>query len=269
MESTKVLGFIGSGKMGEALIRGILKQKRASAEDIFIHDLSLERCSAMEKLYQVRSLSLQDLLNRCEVIFFAIKPQVFPEIFRVVQQNISIDCLCVSIMAGIPIKNLQCIHQDIKVVRAMPNTAAQLGLGMTALVSSENVRFEELSFVKNIFQSVGKSLIVEEEQMDTITALSGSGPAYVFRFVQAFLKAGSSQDLPLDQVKTLIYQTVQGAGALLEKSSKTCEELIQEVASKGGTTEAGLKAFDDLGLDDMMAEVVRRAKHRSQELGLF
>ncbi len=247
--SKNKLGFIGFGKMGQAIWRGLQKP------DVLVY----EKESSPNDLVT--------LVTNANIIFFCVKPQNIADIFdQFPKTDISQKCL-ISILAGTPISTFEKhLGKNIQMVRVMPNTPAILGAGMSVL-SFKNVseNFQRLAI--EIFSSLGKTEILSEEMLDVVTGISGSGPAFMYRIADDIAKAGQSQGLNYSQALKLIAQTMVGAGKMLMESKKTPQELIAEVSSPGGTTLAGLSFFDKSHIDHDIQQVVLAAITRARELG--
>jgi pyrroline-5-carboxylate reductase len=214
------------------------------------------------------SANNQALVHDCTIVVIAVKPQVIREVLEEIKEDIRDDHLVISIAAGIPIKMIQAsIGPGIPVIRVMPNTPALIQKGISALAPGKKVTTEQMDTAKVIFDAVGETVIIQEDLMDAVTALSGSGPGFLFRIMECFVEAGERLGFDKEISKRLVVQTFIGATQLAGESEKTLSELREMVTSPGGTTEAGLAVFEDKDLGSLIQEVLEAAHRRGVELG--
>ena len=271
---TKNIGFIGAGNMATSLIRGLL-ESGLSAANIWITDINSEAETAMAANLHVNiAQSNIDLVHAVDVVVLAVKPQVL----RAVAQQIAAavndrPVLVVSIAAGITQSSLsQWLGQEVAIVRCMPNTPALVLTGATALHANAQVNAEQRDLAENILRAVGISLWVENEaQLDAVTAVSGSGPAYYFLLMEAMEKAALSLGLTEQQARLLILQTALGAAKIAMESSEAPGTLRQRVTSPGGTTQAAISCFEQGEFAALVGKALQAAHDRSvamsKELG--
>ena len=257
--------FIGAGNMSEAIISGILRKGVFKAPDITISDPLLERRNHMEVTYhvQVRDSNI-DSVAEADVVILAVKPQVFPSIWDNLKQNVS-NKLIISIMAGITSETIAS-GADLRVIRVMPNTPSLVGRGASGIAKGLSSTEEDMKIAEKIMQSVGISVRVEENQLHAVTALSGSGPAYVFYFMEAMIKKAIDLGLDEDTARLLCVETVGGAADLLASSNSTPLELRDRVTSRGGTTAAALEKLEENEFLSIVAEAMKSAFKRSEDL---
>lgn len=209
-----------------------------------------------------------ECLPFADLVILAVKPQDAPSLFNALRPYTAPQQVYLSIMAGVTTGS---ICQGIgvsKVIRAMPNLPAQIGMGMTAFTSTEDVTRIELVMVQNLLNTTGKTIYVEEEKLiNAATAISGSGPAYVFFFMKALMSAALEMGFSESEAELLVSQTFSGTTDLYNKANYTCEEWIQKVASRGGTTEAALRIYEQTTLYDDIINGARAALQRAVELG--
>jgi len=205
-------------------------------------------------------------LARCELVVWAVKPQSFAEAARPVR-GLAPDALHLSVAAGIPSASIARWLGTERVVRAMPNTPALVGAGATALCAGPRASASDVEFARSLFDACGRSVVVDETHMDAVTGLSGSGPAYVYRFAEAMLAGGIAAGLPGPMARQLTIQTLVGAAAMLKESGEPPETLRARVSSPGGTTLAGLSELEHRGFKEAIAAAIIAATRRSQELG--
>ncbi len=258
------IGFIGGGNMAEALIKGMV---RSGMKDIIVSEPRDERRAYLEKTYNVKTASdNKEVVTESAIILLAVKPQNMDDVTAEISGVISADQMVVSIAAGITLPYLASRLKISKIVRVMPNTPALVQEGMSVLSMCECIHDREMAVVRDIFMSVGKVLVLPEKYMDAVTALSGSGPAFIALFTEAMTEAGVKAGLTEGNAAELAIQTLIGTAKLLETGMPP-DKLREMVTSPGGTTAAGLRVFEERGLKDMVAAVIYAAINRSKELG--
>ncbi len=261
-----MIGIIGGGNMGEALAKGLLKNEKK----IIICEISKERREYLKKEFDVEITgNLHELLKKSEIIIFAVKPQVIDKVLEDVKNSkIEItDKLFISIAAGVKIEKFEkYLGKDKKIIRVMPNTCAFVLESMSALSPNKNVKKEELEKALNIFNSIGETVVVEENYLDAITGLSGSGPGFIALIFEAFSDAGVNVGLPRDIVNKLILQTFYGTIKLIKETGKSFIDIKNMVTSPGGTTIAGIHELEKGGLKGIIMNCIKRATDRSKEL---
>jgi len=264
------IGFVGSGNMAEALIKGILTANIYAPENVFISDIRAERLKFLVEKYNVISIeSNAELAAKVETIVLSIKPQNMTDALGSIKDALGDETLVISIAAGIKVANIAAVLGDIAIVRVMPNTPALIGEGASALFANERAK-PMLADARSIFSSVGRAVVVDDEDLiDAVTAVSGSGPAYYFLLTEEMIKAGVELGLPEDVAKELVLQTAKGAGLLAvdaDKNDQSPAVLRQKVTSPGGTTEAALKVFAANNFSRLITDALTAACDRSKEL---
>jgi pyrroline-5-carboxylate reductase len=262
------LGIIGGGTMGEAVIAAVLKAGVAAPEDITVAEIAPLRLAYLSSTYAVATTASQaEAAAGADLLLLAVKPQEFDKAAS--QIGILADgATVVSIMAGIPIAHMAKALGTNAIVRAIPNTPAQIGEGMTVWTSSPQVSETAREGSRQIFTALGKEAYVPDERyLDMATALSGSGPAYVFLFIEALTDAGVHVGLSRELASTLALQTVLGAARYADSAGKHPAELRAQVTSPGGTTAAALRAFEAAGFRSAVLEAVIAAHEKSRALG--
>jgi pyrroline-5-carboxylate reductase len=261
--------FIGGGNMGEAILAAVLSNRLAKPADIVLSDIKSDRLDYIAAKYNVTTTSdnLQ-AVNRADVILLAIKPQNLVTVMTGLSGQIKPSQCILSIIAGARINSL-CLGMNTNcVVRAMPNTPAQIGEGITVWTATPYVSQPQKAAVSAILGVMGKEIYVDNEKyMDMVTAVSGSGPAYLFLYIESMVAAGIQIGLPENIVQTLVLQTITGSAHLLEKSGKQPAELRQMVTSPGGTTAEAIAEFNRSGFSEMVKRAVTAAYNRAQQLG--
>jgi pyrroline-5-carboxylate reductase len=265
----KGLGFIGAGNMAEAMIRGILAAKLLPADQLFVLDVRPDRTEDLRKRFGVSvSSDLTGLLQGCETIVFAVKPQTVPEVLRMMPGQGGRGKLFLSIAAGVKTRVfLEALGKESGVVRAMPNTPAQAGMGSTGLYFVAGVQEEQKAWTRKIFSSFGT--VVEfsrEDLLDVVTALSGSGPAYVFLFIEALADGAVRSGMGREEANLLAASTVEGAARMVRESGKHPAQLKDLVTSPGGTTAAGIAALERGAFRGTVMDAVFAAWQRCREL---
>lgn len=263
------VSIIGGGNMGEVLARGIISAGLTDANNVTISDVARERLDYLGRNYGVNVTgSNSKALENAAVVILAVKPQNMGEVLRELSGFIGGGELFISIAAGIPLSFLEeNLGGTVRVIRVMPNTPALIGAGAAALAAGSYVMEKDLALARGIFNSVGITVIVEEELIDAVTGLSGSGPAYGFMIIEALTEGGVKMGLDEDTALTLAAQTLLGAAKLCLLGDKTPSELTEMVTSPGGTTIEGIKALERGNLKETLVSAVEAATFRSKELG--
>ncbi len=263
------IAFLGAGNMGAALIGGVLRSGMVRPTDVVASDVSAERLAAVKKMYGIVTMSSNvEAVRRAATVVLAVKPQVMIDLLAEIRGAIGANRLIVSIAAGIPIATLQAgLGRDARIIRAIPNTPAQIGIGVTALARGAAASAEDAETAKRLFNAVGTTVEVREAMLDAVTGLSGSGPGYVFLFIEALADGGVKMGLPRDVALKLAAQTVAGAGQMAAASGEHPAALRDRVASPGGTTMAGLHELERGKVRAAIMSAVEVAARRSAELG--
>ncbi|MBN1574709.1 MAG: pyrroline-5-carboxylate reductase [Deltaproteobacteria bacterium] len=263
------VGFLGSGNMAEALIRGILGTGRAGADRIIATDISRDRLKYISETYSVKTAENPvDMARGSDVIFIATKPAQIGEALRSVNDVIDQKKLVISIAAGITIAFIeQRLKKNVPVIRVMPNTPALVLAGMAALSAGSSATDEHMQIALSIFSAVGEAVVVDEGLIDAVTALSGSGPAYVFMVIEAMADGGVKAGLSRHIALKLAAQTVMGAAKMVIETGRHPGELKDMVTSPGGTTIEALSVLEDNGVRGAFIEAVEAAFLKAKELG--
>jgi len=264
------IGFVGSGNMAEAMIKGIIQAQVFRPENIFISDIRPERLKLLAENYNVIPCDNNGhLAEKVGILVLSVKPQNMTDALNSMSEAVSPDTLVISIAAGIKVVNITTVLGDIAIVRVMPNTPALIGEGASALFANEKAK-AMLQTAMSIFLSVGKAVTVDDEGLiDVVTAVSGSGPAYYFLLTEEIIKAAVQLGLPEDIARDLVLQTAKGAALLAAEADGRGESpagLRRKVTSPGGTTEAALKVFEEGKFGPMVDTAIKRACERSREL---
>lgn len=262
------VGFIGGGYMGEAMIAALLKQAIASAQDITVSDVAEARRETLRSQYGVNVTDDNAAAVKEDLVVLAVKPQEFSNVASGLRGKFAPDSTALTIMAGVPIERVSRELDHAAVARAMPNTAAAVGQAISVWIASSGVSEQGRANVRKLLGSMGRELFVEDEAyLDMATAVNGSGPGYVFLFLEAFIDAAIAVGLPRDVAEELCIQTLVGSAALARDTGKQPAELRAMVTSKGGTTAAGLQVLEDADLRGVIKRAVAAARERAKELG--
>ena len=265
------LGFIGGGQMGEALIRGVLAAGLYQPQEIAVAEPSAQRRELLADRYGVLVYEKDEQLwEFCQVMILAVKPQIMGSILEQIRGRVDGQKhLLISIAAGISLGFLEggLAPGKARVIRVMPNTPALVLAGASALSPGSHVDDHDLKLAEKIFAAVGKAVILPESAMDGVTGLSGSGPAYVFTFLESLIDAGVKVGLSREVAGVLARQTIMGSLQLAEESQQSPADLRAMVTSPGGTTIAGLHALENGAFRGLVMDAVETAARRSRELG--
>ena len=265
MESKVV--FIGAGNMAEAIVSGMVAGGFCAPEKIIMTDIRPERLADLEREYGVSTSTDNSVVKNAEIVVLAVKPQVMAEVLKGIMTVLRKETLIISIAAGIPTAKIEAaLGGKRRVVRVMPNTPALVGQGASAIAAGANADEADLAVTETILGCVGLTVRVKEEELDAVTALSGSGPAYVFYLLEGMLAAADKMGLDKETARRLALKTVEGAARLMEDTGEAADVLRTKVSSKGGTTEAAIRSMDEAGVKDAVIQALLAAQRRSIEL---
>lgn len=269
MDANLKLALIGAGNMAEALTRGLLHARHLQPEQIIATGPRAERLQYLEKTYGIKTTHDNSAAVRdAQIVLLAVKPQIMDTVLRQIADFVPSHALVISIAAGISTELVQSIlSQGTRICRAMPNTPAVVGAGATAIALGRHATSQDLELVKKIFLAVGTVTVVDENLIDAVTGLSGSGPAYVFMIIEALSDAGVKVGLPRYQAQALAAQTVLGSAQLLLETGEHPGVLKDRVTSPGGTAIAGLHTLEEGGLRTTLINAVVAATERARQLG--
>lgn len=265
---TRTIGFIGAGNMAEAMIRGLLRGEDFAPAQISASGPREERVRELREKYGIESTTDNKVPASAEIVVLSMKPQIMARVLDEVAETISPSALVISIAAGVPVATIQTrLASGTRVIRAMPNTPALVDAAATAIAGGEHVRDADLADAKRIFDAIGLTVILEESQLDAVTGLSGSGPAYVFLILEALSDAGVKVGLSRRTAQLLAAQTVLGSAKLLLETNEHPGRLKDMVTSPGGTAITGLHTLENGGVRTTLMNAVEAATRRSRELG--
>ncbi|MFC1652628.1 pyrroline-5-carboxylate reductase [Planctomycetota bacterium] len=268
----KTIGFVGAGNMAEAVLQGIIQAELFAPAAVIVSDIRAERLAELHERYGVTvAKDNADLAGAADVVVLAVKPKHVPEALASLKGQLREGAVLVSIVAGKRVDDLTAVLGDMPVIRVMPNTPALINEGASGLYANAQAQ-KALPAVKAMFACVGQAIEVDSEaQIDAVTAVSGSGPAYYYLMIDAMIEAGVQMGLSPEVSKTLVMQTAKGAAILAGQADKQGEspaDLTRKVATPGGTTEAALNGFAEGGFRELVVAALLRAKTRSEELSV-
>ncbi|WP_188942928.1 pyrroline-5-carboxylate reductase [Virgibacillus salexigens] len=266
----KKIAFIGAGSMAEAIISGMVRAEIVDNEKIIVTNRSnRERITRLEQRYQINSMmDKEKLTTDTDIIILATKPYDMEQAIDSIKAYVTTDQLIISVTAGISTESIQELFGiEIPIIRAMPNTSASIGYSATALAAGIHASENHMKEARVLFETIGTTEIVDESDMHIVTGISGSGPAYIYYLVEAMEAAAISSGLDKDTAKSLIAQTILGAGEMLQQSEDTAAALREKITSPAGTTQAGIESLKRNDFQKIIMECVEAARDRSIELG--
>ena len=268
MSITGVIGFVGAGNMAGALVRGLLGNQVAAPAQMWATNRSSdERLGGLRDRYGITvTRSKSDLAAASSILVLAVKPKDMAGVLGELASLVRADHLVISVAAGIPLRSIESTLSGVPVIRAMPNTSAAVQESATALAAGMRADAVHFAAAETIFRAVGDVMAVDEDLLDVVTGLSGSGPAYVYRLIEAMIHAGTDLGLDALLARRLAVQTLIGAARMLETSSEDPGALRERVTSPGGTTMAALRALEDGGFAMAIREAIGRAADRAREM---
>jgi pyrroline-5-carboxylate reductase len=262
------IAIVGCGNMGMAFAKSFLQYDLVKKENLFLIEKNAARADTLreEKAGVVVDI-ISTHIAECDIVILSVKPQDFASVQEGLRQFLVPQQVVLSIMAGIPIAAIQEKLDHRLVIRAMPNTPAMIGMGITGFSAAKELSFAQLLKVDNLINATGRSVFLEDETMlDAVTALSGSGPAYFYYLVKAMVEAGKQMGFEESMATLLVKQTMLGSFHLINNAEKSLDDLIKAVASKGGTTEAALAQFEAGNLAQTLKNGILAAENRAKEL---
>ena len=258
----KKIGFIGCGKMASAIIKGISGQY-----DVKGSEINPETAQSAQKRLSIPVMTDNKMLTiSSDVIFIAVKPNCVEDVLEEIKSEITPDKLIVSIAAGVTVQKIEKIIPQARVIRVMPNTPAMISEGMSAVCKGTRAKIEDVEFVVKLLTTVGKCITVDESQMDIVTAISGSGPAFFYKVIEDMARAGEKLGLNYDKSLLLATQTALGSAKMVfERGETPVQTLIDNVATKGGCTFVGISAMQNS--DKLFYDVIEKTAQKAHELG--
>ena len=265
----KTVGFIGAGNMGGAIIKGLLSSDSCSASDVTVSD---PRQNILEELSStfpgIKTTSANQKAAEASILLLAVKPQVYESVISEIREKIKPETIVVTIAAGLTIEKINTwFGKNTKIIRTMPNTPALILEGMTALCPGDGVEAEELKEVQDIFNAIGKTVILPEKLMDAYTSLAGSSPAWVFMFIEALADGAVKEGIPRAMAYEIAAQAVMGSAKLVIESGKHPGVLKDQVCSPGGTTIEAVATLEAAGFRSSLIQAVSDCTAKAGELG--
>lgn len=269
---TQNIVFVGAGSMAEAIIRGLVQHLHINPQHIHaLNRQNKERLQQLGSEYGIQTghvTAQQETLQKANIIVLAMKPKDAKKAITELAPLLNPKQFLISVIAGLSIKSIgSSLSADIPVVRTMPNTSSTIGLGATGISVSSHVTQQQLEWVLQCFQSIGCTALVAEEQLDLITGLSGSGPAYIYYMMEAMIEAAVQDGLEERIAKEFAVQTVLGAATMVKETGEEPSALRKKVMSPGGTTEAAIAVMDQKRFADIVQSAMRRSAQRATEIG--
>ena len=265
-QPTGAVGIYGVGNMGEALLAGLIAAGTAP-ELIYFAEKREDRAAEISAKYGASHKSVTEIAKECSTILLVVKPQDLGGLLEGIKDDLTAEALLISFAAGKTISLIEnALPAGISIIRVMPNTPALIGLGAAGISPGTHVTDSQLAFTQNFLESCGMAVILDESLQDAVTALSGSGPAYFFAFVEAMVASGIELGLSEEVATALTHQTILGAAGMLNQSGKSATTLRENVTSPNGTTAAALKVLSEGRLAELVARAMTAARDRSQEL---
>ena len=261
------IGFIGAGKMASAIIKGVIDSGFLSSEEIFVYDVNKDALKYAEKNLKIQGIStLEELMKKSSTVVIATKPFVVNEVLDSIQPQVR-NHLIISILAGVSTTKIEAKLPQTRVVRVMPNTPALINEGMSAVCGGKFVYDEDVNYALELFSKLGKAIQVEEKDMDVVTAISGSGPAFYYCFIEKIARAGERLGLDYETALELSAQTALGASKMIFETPDTPEELIRNVTTPGGCTEVGNNILINSKIEEILFKTVKRTAEKAKKLG--
>jgi len=264
------IGFIGAGSIVQTMIKGLSAKRIVKGEQIWVTNKeNHKRLRDLSKKYGVnRTADKATLLENADMIIIAVKPCDMPAVLEEIKPNVRETQLLVSVAAGVTTRAIEgCLDKKIPVIRCMPNTSCAVGESATAAAKGRFANEGHLSAACTLFEALGEVVVVDEANMDIVTGLSGSGPAYFYYMIELMEKTAVDAGLSRETAKKLLFQTLYGAARMLKDCNQDPSSLRQRVTSPGGTTFAAMEVFQSMGLEDTITKAVIKAAARSRELG--
>lgn len=266
----KKLVFIGAGSMAEALISGIVEKNLVQGKDLWVTNHKNEKkLAVLKRKYGIQyTYDLNILFDGADAVILAMKPKDAATAINNIKDHLPKNALVISVLAGVSILTIEALaDQSMAVARAMPNTSAAVGKSATAVAVNQRVTEKQNKIISELFATVGMTTFVAEDQLDAVTGLSGSGPAYIYYLVEAMENSAAEIGLDREMAKELIAQTLIGAAEMLKTSEKEPRQLRKEVTSPGGTTEAGIRVLEENGVQEAFITCIKTAAERSRKMG--
>lgn len=265
----KKAGFIGCGKMASAIIKGVLDSKFLQPENIFVSEINEEIAQKKQEELKISIFTDNKIVAKnSDIIFLATKPHFIKDVLREIKEELSDEKLIVSIAAGISTKDIEDeIGKNIAVIRVMPNAPALILEGMSGIARGKYTTNEQVEFVQEFLSKIGKCIVVEEDKMDVLTAISGSGPAFFYQIINEMALGGQYLGLDYEDSMLLAAQTAIGSAKMMLESKIPAQDLIDNVATKGGCTEVGVEFMKSQNTKELFYQLIKRTADKAKGLG--
>jgi pyrroline-5-carboxylate reductase len=264
----KKIGFIGSGNMGSAMIKGIISSNLVSSKDIYVSDIDESKLKIIKEELGVNvTTKSKELVSKVDIMVLSVKPNIYSIVLNEIKNEIKDDMLVITIAAGINIEFVEnIIGNDKKVIRTMPNTPALVNEGMAAICPNKNISEDELKLVVSIFESFGKAEVLKEYLIDSVIAVSGSSPAYVFKFIEAMADGAVLGGMPRDKAYKFAAQAVLGSAKMVLETGMHPAELKDMVCSPGGTTIEAIASLEKNKFSGTVIEAMEKCMDKSRNM---
>lgn len=278
-KNTKKIGFIGCGKMASAIIKGVLDSNFVKNENIMASEVNEDFANAKKAELQIEVITdNKTVAKNSDIIFLATKPHFIKDVLEEIsdelfEKEFTSEKLIVSIAAGVNTQTIEdIVGRDvmgfgIKVIRVMPNAPALILEGMSGIVKGKFAKDSDVEFIESLLSQIGKCIVVEEDQIDVLTAISGSGPAFFYKIINEMARAGEKLGLDYEKALLLSIQTAIGSAKMMLQSDLPAEELIQNVATKGGCTEVGVNFMNEIDTQKIFNELIQKTAQKAKGLG--
>jgi len=265
----KKIGFIGCGHMASAIIKGILSSGFLPEENVIASEASEEFAQKKGSELGIEVITDNKLLAKnSDVIILATKPNAIKDVLNEIKDELSSDKLIISIAAGVSTKTIEeTAGKEIAVIRVMPNAGAMILEGMSGIARGKFAKDEQIEFVKELFSKIGKCIVIDEDKIDILTAISGSGPAFFYKTINEISRAGEKLGLDYKKALLLSIQTAIGSAKIMLESDLTPEELIERIATKGGCTEVGVNFMNEQNTEKLFLELITKTAQKAKGLG--
>ncbi len=266
-EKNNNIGFIGAGKMATAIMKGIIDSNFLDSKSVFAYDVNEVALKNAQKNLKVNiTTNLDELFMNCPVVVIATKPFVINDVLVKIEDKIR-NHLIISILAGVSTKKIEQKLYNTRVVRVMPNTPALVGCGMSAVCGGKFAYENDVKYVLELFSKLGEAIEIDEKDIDIVTAISGSGPAFFYYFIDKIARAGQKLGLDYETSLKLASQTALGSSIMIQKATETPQELIDNVTTPGGCTEIGNNILINSKTEDILFKVIKRTMEKAKKLG--
>lgn len=267
-KTEKKVGFIGCGHMATAIIKGILDSGFIDNNNVIASEITKETALAKKNELKIETFTDNKIITKnSDVIVIATKPNSIKDVLNEIKNDITDNKLIVSIAAGVSTKTIESIIGEIPVIRVMPNAPAMLLEGMSGIVKGQYAKEEHVKFVQDLLSNIGKCILVDEDKIDIVTAISGSGPAFFYKTINEIARAGEKLGLDYEKALLLSIQTAIGSAKIMLNSELTPEELIDRIATKGGCTQVGVDFMESANSKELFFETIKKTAQKAKDLG--